>query len=212
MKYDAFNFFFQFISRIFGGRHIPATFKDRSAKLGSIVLRVLPKVMQLILRECISPRALQVKYRLNDIRTALTENEISIMEKLPDIDEFTIELCYKILRYENLMLEPSCKWGNNPNITDVEIADDIQRIVIATNEVIGNKSEDVSETYYEEFHSRLHEVLNRVDKFIHQDTCLKFYKTICRDEINSTDIFQELARLHQVDCMFYSRSILNLIY
>ncbi|XP_052072193.1 uncharacterized protein LOC127710404 [Mytilus californianus] len=155
--------------------------------------------MQTILKECMSPRVLQVKYRLKDIRATLTEYEISLMEKLPNMDEFTIELCYKILRYENLMLEPSCKWGNTPCITDVEIADDIQRIVIATNEVIGKKSEDVSETYYEGFQKRLHDILNRVDKFLHQVTCIKLYKTICKDEVHSTDILQELALLQRID-------------
>lgn len=82
--------------------------------------------MQTILKEFMSPKGLQVKYRLKDIRTALTENETSLMEKLPNMDEFTIELCYKILRYENVMIEPSCKWGNAPKNTDIDIADDIQ--------------------------------------------------------------------------------------
>lgn len=161
--------------------------------------------MQTILKDCMSPRVLQVKYQSKDIRTTLTEHEISVMEKLPNMNEFTIELCYKILRYENLMFEPSCKWGNAPNISDVEIADDIQRIVLATNEVITKKSEDVSEIYYEAFQKRLREILNRVDEFLHQDTCVKLYKIICRSEINSTDILQELTLLQQVESKFYSR-------
>ena len=37
-------------------------YKERQAKLGNIVLKILPKVMQTILKECISPRALHVKY------------------------------------------------------------------------------------------------------------------------------------------------------
>ncbi|CAG2204554.1 unnamed protein product [Mytilus edulis] len=189
----------QFISRRLGRRNIPATFKERHAKLGSIVLRVLPKVMQTILKEFLTPKGLQVKYRLNDIRTALKENETSLMEKLPNMDEFTIELCYKILRYENVMIEPSCKWGNAPKNTDIDIADDIQRLLIATNEVSVKKSEDISDIYYEEFQTSLHEILYRVDTFLQQDTCLNLYKTICRSEINSTDILQDLALLQQVD-------------
>ncbi|CAG2184702.1 unnamed protein product [Mytilus edulis] len=60
------------------------------------------------------------------------------MEKLPNTDDFTIELCYKILRYENVLHEPSCKWGNVPHDTEVEIGDDVQRILNATNDVISN--------------------------------------------------------------------------
>ncbi|XP_063418373.1 uncharacterized protein LOC134701160 [Mytilus trossulus] len=189
----------QFISRKLGTRNTPVTFEERHAKLGCIVLRVLPKVMQTILKECMSPTCLQVKYRLHDIRIALKENETSLMEKLPNMDDFTIELCYKILRYENLMLEPSCKWGNAPNHKDIDIADDIQRLLIATNEIIVKKSEDVSEIYYEEFQTNLHAILYRVDTFLRQDTCLNVYNTICRSEIQFSDILQELALLQQVD-------------
>lgn len=190
--------FFQFISRRFI-RNMSVTYKERQAKLGNIVLKILPKVMQTILKECISPRALHVKYQLKDIRTSLTEKEISVMEKLPNIDEFTIELCYKILRYENLILEPSCKWGLSPNDTDVEIADDIQRILIATNEVICKQFDDVSDNYYEGFQKIMQKILKRVDKFLHQDFSVKLYKTIFQSDINSTHILQDLALLKQID-------------
>lgn len=72
--------------------------------------------------------------------------------------------------------------------------------------MIVKKSEDVSDKYYEEFQTSLHEILYRVDTFLQQDTCLKLYKIVCRSEINSTDILQDLALLQQVDSKYYGRT------
>ncbi|CAC5361535.1 unnamed protein product [Mytilus coruscus] len=57
------------------------------------------------------------------------------METLPNVDDFTVELCYKILRYEVEIDEPTCKWGNIPHETEVKLSDDIQRILNATNDI-----------------------------------------------------------------------------
>lgn len=103
-----------------------ATSIERLAKLGNIVLHLFPKLLQIILKTRIGPSGLHAKYQLKDIRIALSESEMHLMENLPNMDEFTIELCYKILRYENLMIGPSCKWGNVPNDREVEIGDDVQ--------------------------------------------------------------------------------------
>lgn len=187
---------------------MPATFLERQAKLGNIVLSVLPKVLQTILKEYISPRGLQMKYSLKDIRTSLTESEISLMEKLPNMDDFTIELCYKILRFENLMHEPSCKWGNDPKKSEVEIADDIQRILITTNAIISKTCDGVSETEYDNFQQKLQDIFNRVDKYLHTDTCVKLYNTINGSKIIYIDILQELTRLQQVHGMLTSRKLL----
>ncbi|VDI75434.1 Hypothetical predicted protein [Mytilus galloprovincialis] len=93
--------------------------KERQARLHNIVKNVFPKVMQQIFKECVSPRGLQGKYKQKFITIDFTANEISLMVRLPNIDDFSIELCYKILRYENVFSEPSCKWGNVPHDTEM---------------------------------------------------------------------------------------------
>ncbi|CAG2220000.1 unnamed protein product [Mytilus edulis] len=178
-----------------------AASKERQARLGNIVKKLFPKVMQKILKESVSPRGLQVKYQRKHIPIDLTENEISLMEKLPNIDDFTIELCYKILRYENVLHEPSCKWGNVPHDTEVEIGDDVQRILNATNDVISRKSDEISELYYEEFQKRTQEVLKRVDNYLCQDTCLQLYQTIQSSDINITGMQQEPTLMQEVNGM-----------
>ncbi|XP_071146855.1 uncharacterized protein [Mytilus edulis] len=176
-----------------------AASKERLARLGNIVKKLYPKVMQLILKECVSPRGLQGKYQQKHITIDFTENEISLMEKLPNIDDFTIELCYKILRYENVFREPSCKWGNVPHESEVEIADDVQRILNATNDVISRNSDEISELYYEEFHQRTRDVLKRVDKYLCQDTSIQLYQTIQSSNIDITDMLQQLALMQPVN-------------
>ncbi|XP_063418377.1 uncharacterized protein LOC134701166 [Mytilus trossulus] len=176
-----------------------AASKERQARLCNIVQKIFPKVMQKIFKESVSPRGLQVKYQRKHIPIDLTENEISLMEKLPNIDDFTIELCYKILRYENVLHEPSCKWGNVPHDTEVAIGDDVQRILNATNEVISRKSEEISELYYEEFHKRTRDVLKRVDNYLCQDTSIQLYQTIQSYDIDITDMLQQLALMQQVN-------------
>ncbi|CAG2211892.1 unnamed protein product [Mytilus edulis] len=174
--------------------------KERQARLYNIVKKLFPKVMQQIFKECVSPRGLQGKYKQKFITIDFTENEISLMETLPNIDDFTIELCYKILRYENVLQEPSCKWGNVPHDTEVEIGDDIQRILNATNDVINRKSEEISELYYEEFQNRTQQVLKRVDEYLLQDTCLQLYQTIHSSDINISDATIYISPLDKNRC------------
>ncbi|XP_076103272.1 uncharacterized protein LOC143072293 isoform X2 [Mytilus galloprovincialis] len=180
-------------------RNMSATSAERQAVLGSFVLRLFPQVMQWIIKEYITSRGLTEKYKQKDIRAALTASEIALMDKLPDMVDFTIELCYKILRYEHLLPEPKCKWGNVPSDEDVEITDDIQRILNRTNEIIRMMSDDFSEDYYEEVCTTTHDVLKRVDKFLNMNTCAELYHTICQSKLNPTDIVSKLRAVKQVN-------------
>ncbi|CAG2195038.1 unnamed protein product [Mytilus edulis] len=176
-----------------------ATSAERQAVLGSFVLRLFPQVMQCIIKEYITSRGLTEKYKQKDIRAALTASEIALMDKLPDMVDFTIELCYKILRYEHLLPEPKCKWGNVPSDEDVGIADDIQRILNRTNEIIRMMFDDISEDYYKEVCATTHDVLKRVDKFLNTNNCAELYHTICQSKLNHTDIVSKLRGVKQVN-------------
>ncbi|CAC5383545.1 unnamed protein product [Mytilus coruscus] len=173
--------------------------EDRQARLGCVILKLFPTIMQSILKGYTNPRGLRVKFQLKDIRTTLTLSETSLMEHLPNIEDFTVELCYKILRYENLIIEPACKWGNIPHDTEVEISDDIQRIINLTNEVISKECGDISEIYYNEFLEKTKDVTKRVDGHLQQDTCFKVFTTTSSLDINPADILQELALVQKVN-------------
>lgn len=175
------------------------TSENRKDILGNLILKLFPKMMQLILKDYISPRGLRSKFLQKDIRTTLTKSEITLLEKLPKTDKFTVELCYKILRYENLMMEPKCKWGNIPHDTELEIADDIQRIINTTNDVISKQCDDITETYYNAIKQKTQNIAKRVDGYLHQDICLKMYRTICSSDLHSAEILQKLTLLQTID-------------
>lgn len=80
----------------------------------------------MILRYYLTPSWLKQKYSKRHFSFVLKENEVVLKDKLPNMDEFTIEICYKILRSENILDEPKCKWGNAPHVTEVDISDDIR--------------------------------------------------------------------------------------
>ncbi|CAC5423738.1 unnamed protein product [Mytilus coruscus] len=145
-------------------------FKDRHAKLGCMVLRLFPEVMQLILKEYATPNGVNRKYSQKDFHFVFKENEVVLMDKLPNMDDFTIEICYKILRFENMLDEPKCKWGNAPHDTEVEIADDIQRLINATNSIISINIEAVTENYSEKLLVEIKSIVTRTDSYFEQDT------------------------------------------
>ncbi|CAG2241052.1 unnamed protein product [Mytilus edulis] len=179
-------------------------FKERHAKLGCMVLRLFPKVMQMILKDYITPKGLQTRFSKNDFRLVFTNNEVVLMEKLPNIDDFTVEISYKILRFEfNMLHEPKCKWGNVPHYTDVEIADDIQRIIHATNSIIKINTNNVTENYSENLLEEIKMMVTRIDSYLKQDDLRSLYNSLCRSETDSNAILQDLTSVKAIEGKFF---------
>ncbi|VDI54895.1 Hypothetical predicted protein [Mytilus galloprovincialis] len=175
-------------------------FKERHAKLGSMVLRLFPKVMQMILKYYVTPNGLQKRFSKNDFRLVFTENEVVLMEKLPKIDDFTIEISYKILRFEfNMLDEPKCKWGNVPHDTEVEIADDVQRLINATHSIIKINTEEVTAQYSEKLLEEIKCMVTRIDSYLEQDDLRNLYTSLCRSETDSSSILQDLTFVKAIE-------------
>ncbi|XP_052067787.1 uncharacterized protein LOC127707295 [Mytilus californianus] len=174
-------------------------YRDRHAKLGCMVLKLFPKFMQMILKYYETPPGLKQKYLKQHFCFVFTEKEIDLMDKLPNMNEFTIELCYKILRSENRLDEPKCKWGNVPHVTEVEISDDIQRLINATNSIKNIKSQELTEKYLAQLLEEIRLIATRGDSFLQQDTLESMYNSLCRSETDSIDILQDLIRIKAID-------------
>ncbi|XP_071144934.1 uncharacterized protein [Mytilus edulis] len=175
-------------------------FKKRHAQLGCMVLRLFPKVMQMILKYYITPEGLHTRFSKNDFRLVFTNNEVVLMEKLPNIDDFTVEISYKILRFEfNMLHEPKCKWGNIPHYTEIEIADDIQRIIHATNSIIKINTDNVTENYSENLLEEIKMIVTRIDSYLKQDDLTSLYNSLCRSEIDSNATLQELTSVKAIE-------------
>lgn len=178
------------------------TYNERLAKLGCMVLQLFPKMMQLILKEYATPKGLKRKYSQKDFNFVLKANEVVLMDKLPNMDEFTIEICYKILRFENMLDEPKCKWGKVPNDTEIEIANDIQRLINATNSIISISVEDVTEDYTEKLLGKIKLMVARIDSFLEQDTLSRMFKRLSISEPDTISILQDLTRITKIEGKF----------
>lgn len=178
------------------------TSTDRLAKLGCMVLRLFPRIMQLTLKEYITAKGLKRKYSQKDFSFVLKASEFILMDRLPNMDDFTIEICYKILRFENMLNEPKCKWGNTPHDTEVEIADDIQRLINATNSIISISKENVTKHYTEKLLGEIKLFVTRIDSFLEQGTLKSLYNSLSRSELDSTSILQDLTMIEVITGKF----------
>lgn len=170
----------------------------RRAKLGCFVTKVFPKTMQSVLVSNIRETALQSKYQQDDLKIGLTYEEKKLMDELPKIENFTSELCFKILRFEKLIPEPKGKWGNIPERGNVTIADDIQRIIFASNDVISIPIAEFTEDFYCKFLYKTEPILVRIDKFLREGVCHNYYKEIFSKGI---DVHARLKDLEYCSCI-----------
>lgn len=149
-------------------------------------------MMRAILKENVPTQWLCRQYNHNNIVSPLNEYEIKLMDALPNMDNFTIELCYKILRYEWLIDEPTCEWGNIPLDTEMTIADDIQRILNATNEILSMQEECITEFDMKSFEEIILKLIRRMNAHFPEYGFFKIYRDIKRTE-SSSAIVQELT-------------------
>ncbi|CAC5408973.1 unnamed protein product [Mytilus coruscus] len=184
-------------------------FHERHAKLGIVILRLFPKLLQMILKGNITPKGLNTKYRNKNLHVALTDAEIALLEQLPNTDQFTAGPCYKILRFEHLIDEPKCEWKSEPHDTELDIASDIQRMLCRTNELLSKETNNITKDYYTQFIKKVEGVVSRVDTYLEQDTCQTLYQEILvlMGKNDTITCLQELANIQPIDEIKISSTI-----
>ncbi|CAC5384485.1 unnamed protein product [Mytilus coruscus] len=147
-------------------------------------------------RSCWFTRYRNRNYNLQMI---LTDNENDLMQKLPKIDEFTIELCYKILRSENYLHDSSTVASFT--VAETEVADDIRCILRSTNEIVEKESRDITQNYAFKYLYKLELALRRIDKFLNENcnNCQTLYHDVCKEEIDEQGCLDELKKLQLID-------------
>ncbi|CAC5399556.1 unnamed protein product [Mytilus coruscus] len=139
---------------------------------------MFPKMMNAILKEHVTPKWLHIRYNRHDFHFVLSKDEIDLMETLPNVDDFTVELCYKILRYEVEIDEPTCKWGNIPHETEVKLSDDIQRILNATNDIESFQKQIIGIDYIKIYVEKIEKLITRMDTYYPESAFLELYRYI----------------------------------
>ncbi|VDI64987.1 Hypothetical predicted protein [Mytilus galloprovincialis] len=163
-----------------------------------MVRKLFPKVMQMIIKYYVTPQGVQRKYLKKDFYFVITDNEIVLMDKLPNIDQLTIEICFKILRSENMLDEPTCKWGSVPHDIEVDIADDVQRLINATNSILRINSAELTEKYFESLLEEIKLIVTRTDFSLQQNALGSMFNSFSRSEADTVSILQDLTRVKAI--------------
>lgn len=172
--------------------------KERHAQLGLFVLKLFPTMMQFILKYSIAPAKLNREYLLKTLQKVFTEDEIDLLKTLPKVDNFTINICYKILRFGSLIEEPQCKWGNIPLEKDIKIEDDIQRIINYSNDVISRTSGEIDEIYSNVFEENVKQMITRVDVYLKSDDCQNLYQNLHELQIDLSEVLRQITGIKTI--------------
>lgn len=96
---------------------------------------------------------------------------------LPDYSQFDVTLLYTLIR--NLCpgsLTPTKGWGKEPQATDTQLGDDIERIRLFRNENVAHvKSAELDDTEFEGIWSNLEDVVKRIQSFTTANGCSSNY-------------------------------------
>ena len=174
------------------------------AVLGRITVTVLPKMCQQILESIIPADNLYCSFQnRNDLKIILVEEELAIITTMESngYKHFTVQLCYKILRHEQLVGTPRRNWGNVSVDTDMHISDDIERIRLSRNKIVSMETKSLDKTTFLTLIDEFKEIAKRVDFYLKKD--VKFLLQIQPTEsaeIEST--VEEIRRLPIIEGMF----------
>lgn len=163
------------------------------AKIAFIVLTYFPKIMQSLLTFHIGPVGLQNRYRKHALKCILTPAEHSLMNKLPRVEDFTVDLCFKILRSEDLISVPTKNLGILPQHGHFTVADDIQRVIKSANDVIDEDPNTFTKNGYIKFLYKTENLFGRVNTFLGEN---KFNKNNLRLFPDNSDYISYLEQLH----------------
>ena len=181
--------------------------QEMHAVLGRITVTVLPKMCQQILESIISADHFCCSFKKrNDLKIILVEEELAIITMMVSngYKDFTVQLCYKILRHEQWVGTPRQNWGNVPLHTDINISDDIERIRLSRNKIVSMETKSLDKTTFLTLIDEFREIAKRVDFYLKKD--VKFLlqiqptESMTKAEIEST--VEEIRRLPVIEGMF----------
>lgn len=127
-----------------------------------------------ILTGCVSPDDLYAKikssFTLMSGRNKLHKHQLTIcffpLPLLPDYSKFDVTLLYTLIRNLCSSLAPTRGWGIEPNVMDINIGDDIERLRLFRNNCYGHaNSAEIPENDFRKMLSNLKTVIQRIYTF-----------------------------------------------
>lgn len=170
--------------------------EERRARLAIFVLELFPNIMQCSVSYCILKNRLSTKYCTSKRNPPVfTPTELLLIKQLPTVQNFTIQLCYKLISFEGLLPSPSNGWGIFPDSKAVKIEDDIERIRHVINEIIEINNNECTESYLVKFLYKIEQIIQRFQSALGNTNVLQTYKTLLIQNIDITFVLGELKHV-----------------
>lgn len=81
---------------------------------------------------------------------------------IPDYNNFDVTLLYTLIRNLCPSLEPTKGWGKDPADTDIQIGDDIERLILWRSNNVLHYSSGISDSYFKIILKELKSLLQRI--------------------------------------------------
>lgn len=170
--------------------------EERRATLACFVLYLFPDILRCYLSHYIYKKGLSNKY-CNKKRNppVLTRNELRLIEKFPNVQKFTMQLCYKLISFEGLLPTPSLGWGELPPFNALTVADDTERIRHSINEIRALNENGCTEVYLVKSLYKLEQIIHRLETTFGNTTVHKVYKSLLIKKMNTRFVLAELRKV-----------------
>lgn len=169
---------------------------ERRARLACFVLELFPNIMRFSVLHYMLKKGLSNKY-CNNIRypSVFTTTELLLIQELPNVNNFTIQLCYKLITFEELLPTPSKGWGKFPDSNALKVEDDIERIRHGINEILTVNDEHFTECYLVKFLYKLEQIIQRLQIALGTTRVDSIYKSVLRKNIDTAVVLEELRNV-----------------
>lgn len=169
---------------------------ERHARLASFVLYLFPNIMRCSLSHFIRKKGLSNKYCNNKRNPpVLTHTELLLIKELPKVENFTIQLCYKLISFEELLPTPSNGWGKFPYDKALAVEDDIERIRHTINEIIAINNDECTENYLVKFLYKLERIIQRFQIALGNKSLYEIYNSLLIKNVNAAVVLKEFRNV-----------------
>lgn len=178
---------------------------ERRARLAYLVLSLFPDMMRdFLLHRMTIKRSFDSYCNNKRNPSVLTIAELNLIKELPSVANFTIQLCYKFISYEELLPEPSNGWGNFPNENALALEDDIERIRHAVNEIIAVKDGECTHNYFVKSLYKVDCIVKRFQISLGMNIIIA-YNTLLTQKIDTAAVLHEFENM----CTIYGKKIVH---
>lgn len=125
---------------------------------------------------------------------------------IPDYSKFDVTLLYTLIRNLCPSLKPTKGWGKEPDNTDIEIGDDIERLRLFRNKYHAHADSAAnSDTVFKDLWKNLNSVVNRIQKYMHK----KGRNVDYEQELSKIES-SKIATEHLESCKFLLEASMNI--